>query len=123
MRPGSGPVAQAASAIDITSFRPRRRRDVSRRGGLPFGNVHAGLPGLGHCRSDFRLQDATGKPRRRTLGVDDRAYAQFTEDVRRQITPSRYGSPQPFTTPSARPLKNSFWAKVNARMPGVTTIM
>lgn len=30
---------------------------------------------------------------------------------------------QPFTTPSARPLKNSFCAKVNARMPGVTTIM
>ena len=30
--------------------------------------------------------------------------------------------PQPLTTPSAKPLKKSFWAKVKAMMPGVTTI-
>ena len=28
----------------------------------------------------------------------------------------------PFSTPSISPLKNSFWAKVKATMPGVTTM-
>ena len=41
--------------------------------------------------------------------------------VNRGLT--RVSAPQDFSAPSISPLKNSFWAKAKAMMPGVTTMM
>ena len=45
------------------------------------------------------------------------------KDAGRAFASERRVAGYPFTTPSIRPLKKSFWAKVKAMMPGNTTIM
>ena len=76
--------AGGRSRGDKPALRPRDGCDPSCRAGMQRHHVHTRTRRLDHCRSDLRVHDAPGKPRRRALAVDDHRHAEPSVDAIRQ---------------------------------------
>ena len=110
----------AMSAAKVQTLRPRSRTSSAVRASAVgiAGIQHDVGAGLGRRQRDDPAETAAA------AGDEQRACRRAGSDRARSLqqSPGSNAARQPFTTPSIRPLKKSFWAKAKAMMPGVTTM-